>query len=202
MNSELIRSIVREEWEQFQRVQNQGGRAPCQNDYRTFAIMRASQFSTWNDGLCESYLADLRGAAAGGRNLLTEKYAYMMKSTDPAGFENIRHLLPPVSREKADMIDGITAVQLGWQSEYVKKYPRFSAGSRPTDASSDSLYGTSFETYLRGELATYSERTLALYLAHVKALEAAGRNMTIENLECTARMYGFASLAEMEKISG
>lgn len=201
MNEELIKSIVREEWEQFQRVQNQGGRAPCQDDYRTFAIMRASQFSTWNEELCASYLCDLQEARVQGRNLLTEKYAYMMRNTDPAGFENIKHLLPTVPQEKTGMINAITAAQLKWQSEYVSMYPRFSAGSRPTDSVSDSLYGTSFETYLRGELATYSVRTLALYLAHVQRLEAERRNMTIENLECTARMYGFSSLEEMEKLS-
>ena len=43
--NELIGKIVDEEWAQFQLVNNQGGRASCQDDWRQFSIMRGSQFS-------------------------------------------------------------------------------------------------------------------------------------------------------------
>lgn len=202
MNAELIKEIIRKEWMQFQKVRNQGGRAPCQNDYQTFVIMRMSQFSTWSDDICRSYLDDLDEAEKQGRNLLSEKYAYMMQRTDPAGFEKIKHLIPPISQNKQRVIDVVADVQLRWQNEYVKRYPCVAAGSRPTAASADNLQCTSFETYLRGELATYSERTLSFYLERVRKFESEGRNMTLEALECTAKLYGFSSLNELEAQTG
>ena len=41
----LIAAIIGAEWQMFDKVQNEGGRAACQNDARTFAIMRYSQFA-------------------------------------------------------------------------------------------------------------------------------------------------------------
>lgn len=200
MNATII-TLVTKEWANFQEVHNKGGRAPCQNDYRTFAMMRTSQFSTWSEELCASYLADLERAEKEGRNLLTEKYAYMMERTAPDDYENMKHLLPVVSDAKKAMINQIVDIQLQWQSEYIKLYPKFSRGGRPMDANGDTSYYTSFETYLRSELMTYSDHTVSLYLAHVQKLYAQGINMTIENLECNAKLYGFSSLDEMENLT-
>ena len=44
----------------FGKVQNRGGRAACQNDARTFFIMRTSQLAAWNEEMRQSYLDDLR----------------------------------------------------------------------------------------------------------------------------------------------
>ena len=79
MTRELIENIVDREWSMFDRVRNEGGRASCQNDPATFRIMRTSQFMTWPEDLLRSYLADLEAADRVGRNLLTEKYAFMME---------------------------------------------------------------------------------------------------------------------------
>ena len=46
---EYIQGIIAIEWAMFDQVENEGGRASCQNDYRTFAIMRSSQYKCWND---------------------------------------------------------------------------------------------------------------------------------------------------------
>lgn len=35
----LIDEVIKREWEQFQYVQNEGGRASCQDDHETFVIM-------------------------------------------------------------------------------------------------------------------------------------------------------------------
>ncbi len=65
--------IVALEWNMFQRVQNEGGRASCQDDYPTFRLMRESQFSVWPEPVLASYLKDLETAVAAGRKLVTEK---------------------------------------------------------------------------------------------------------------------------------
>ena len=70
-----IQEIVAMEWDMFQLVQNQGGRASCQDDWVTFEIMRSSQFRAWDDRTRESYWQDLHDARDTGRNLLMEKYA-------------------------------------------------------------------------------------------------------------------------------
>ena len=55
----LIDEVIEREWEQFQYVQNEGGRASCQDDHETFVIMRKSQFMNWTQELLESYRQDL-----------------------------------------------------------------------------------------------------------------------------------------------
>ena len=66
--------IIKKEWNFFQQVENEGGRASCQEDPETFFIMRRSQFCAWPEELLNSYEADLTEAAAAGRNPLAEKY--------------------------------------------------------------------------------------------------------------------------------
>ena len=72
----LIQRLIEREWTLFDKVRNIGGRASCQDDRKTFFIMRGSQFLSWNVPLLESYENDLRAAQAEGRNLLAEKYGY------------------------------------------------------------------------------------------------------------------------------
>lgn len=127
--------------------------------------MRGSQFLSWNVPLLESYENDLRAAQAEGRNLLAEKYGYMMMWTSPKEFKEVRDLLPQVTDEKKGRVLRIAAIHMDWQKEIAKKYPALSQkGRRITqDGSAD----TAFETYLKGELLTYSEATLALYEAYL-----------------------------------
>ena len=58
--SEIAEDILNREWNLFQQVQNVGGRASCQEDERTFRIMRAAQFEAWNEAMLASYRQDLR----------------------------------------------------------------------------------------------------------------------------------------------
>ena len=69
---ELVCHIVSAEWTMFDKVHNCGGRACCQDDWGTFEIMRGSQMEAWPEDLLNSYLKDLREAAAEERNLLCE----------------------------------------------------------------------------------------------------------------------------------
>ena len=196
-----VAELILQEWNQFQQVRNEGGRASCQNHMKEFVMNRLAQFLTWDDAMRESYYEDLTEAESVGWNLLTEKYARMMRYTAPAQYAALCNRLPVISEPKERLVEKIVAIQLKWQEDYARRYPRVARGSRPTDHSADADYVTSFETYLRCELYTYSERTLRAYLSHAEELARRGGNMTIQNLEYMAKLYGFSSLQEMEEHS-
>lgn len=191
--------LAQMEWSQFQQVQNQGGRAACQDDPETFFRMRESQFASWPEGLADSYADDLRRAEEGGRNLLAEKYAWMMERTAPEEFAGLAHLLKAPSKRALDLIEEIVALQLPWMAAYRKAYPALAAGNRPLTSREDLPWETSFETYLRGELHTYSEGTLALYLDHLRSLADGGKNLTLLIMETMVRSYGYRDLAQAER---
>ena len=119
----LIDRIIEIEWKMFQGVSNIGGRASCQEDLKTFQIMRSSQAASWSEEALESYLDDLKNAESAGRNLLSEKYARMMLSTSLAEYARIEHLLPPVPPGALDLIERIVAIVLEWEKELLGNFP-------------------------------------------------------------------------------
>lgn len=197
---EKTEALVQTEWEAFQRVQNAGGRAACQDDHETFTAMRRSQFSAWTEEMIDSWQQDLEDARTDGRNLLAEKYAWMMQSTAPEEFERIRHLLPEEEEGRKEIIEKITAREVAWMLEYKKEYPCLAAGNRVIRSGEDTPYETSFETYLRGELHTYSMRTLGLYRDRIDELEDAGENLAFLTMGAMVREYGYRDLAHAEKL--
>lgn len=194
----IIEQIVEMEWEMFQNVRNTGGRAACQDDFETFHVMRKSQFLTWDLPLLESYWQDLQEGKVQGRNLVMEKYAYMMESTAPKEYEAIATGLPKISEEKQAMIEQIVAIQVGWREEFAEKYPHLSGQARIIHTSEDTLYDISFETYLRGELKTYSMQTLVLYGRRIVAFVQEQKNMTEEIMRYTTAFYGYKTLEDAE----
>ena len=130
--------------------EKQGGRASCQEEPETFKIIRTSNFLNWSEATLESYLQGLEEAKKMGRNLMTEKYARM------------EGLIPSPDTETFSLINKIVAIECGWLEELAKKSPHLKP-ARPIYSADDSLWGVSSETYARGELATYSRRTLELY---------------------------------------
>lgn len=196
--TERIAALIDLEWSLFDQVHNEGGRASCQNDPRAFRAMRASQFAVWPDELVESYHADLKDAIAEGRNPLAEKYAFMMASTSPDTFREMEDMLPRLSEAALVDVESIVAVNVAWEREVDAAFPAVRAGGRPLTSAEDTPWATSFETYLRGELKTYSPRTLALYAAFTRVCAASGRNLARENAENIVRAYGYASLEAAE----
>ena len=202
MGQELVRKIVEAEWEMFSAVNSGSGqRASCQEDPTTFTIMRSSQAAAWPEELQESYYRDLLAAKETGRNLLTEKYARMMESTDPPAFERLRSRLPAVEEETLEQIEEIVRVHLKWKVETFRRYPRLTAHGRSFYTRDDTRYNTSFETYLRGELRTYSPETIRLYRDMVDRMEAAGENLEQQYLLETVRQYGYDSLEQAEELN-
>ena len=80
MKNELINQIIATEWEMFQKTQNVGGRAWCQDDKVQFDANRRAQFEIWDEKTLQSYLHDLQEAESAGQNPVTLKYAYMMET--------------------------------------------------------------------------------------------------------------------------
>lgn len=197
-----VRRIVEEEWKLFDRVQNIGGRASCQNSPDTFFVMRSSQIMAWSEAMQESYWNDLIAAAQQGRNLLTEKYAYMMARTSPTEFARICSQLPARLPEKDRLIDDICAQSVAWQEQLAGQYPHLVGHGRAIRKETDSLYATSFETYLWGELATYSLDTVKLYHAYVRQLKTQEKNLCAMILQNTVQQLGYASLEDAEAKAG
>lgn len=196
---DLVEEVIRREWDQFQRTENEGGRASCQGNWPMFHQMRASQFMTWPEDLLRSYLDDLDEANRVGRNLVTEKYARMMASTAPDEYrERIEPFIPRLSDERIARQERVIDVQVAWARDFRGRYPKLGAAMRVLTTAEDTPEDTSFETYLRGELGTYSDRTMALYEAMVENLQAAGRNLTEQTVANTVRLGGFADLTEAE----
>ncbi len=199
MLEQVAESIVQHEWNQFQLVNNEGGRAACQGNWPTFHQMRISQFLTWTQDMLNSYADDLDNADAAHRNLLTEKYARMMESTDPDYYHReLEAALPRLSAERVETQEAIIKQQVEWARDFMNSYPKLGAGMRVLTTQQDTRDVTSFETYLRGELSTYSDKTLALYNDFVQDLVKNGHNLTQKTLEFTIKLGGFANLDEAE----
>jgi hypothetical protein len=198
--SELIDRIVDIEWRMFSSVQNKGGRASCQEDPETFKIMRISQFKTWSRATLQSYYSNLREAENTGINLMTEKYARMMKSTMSTEYRKFKHLLQPLIPEVHDLIEKILEIEIKWQEDFSKKYPCISQSGRPIRSSNDSTHTVSIETYLRGELETYSKTTLELYYQDVKdhVSQKINRPELVYNNQ--VKYYGYNSLKDAEAV--
>lgn len=191
----LIAAIIEAEWQMFDKVQNEGGRAACQNDARTFAIMRYSQFAPLPQDVLESYRDDLAAAAQVGRNLLAEKYAYMMEYTDPATFDRtLRDHLPAVSAYKQELCARIANRLIRDEQQFAARYPALHAQGRPTEgAQADDV---SVHVYALGELKTYSERTLERYDAWLRAHPE--ENISINVHRVMVQLYGYDSLEAAE----
>lgn len=197
--NQLIETIISIEWNMFDKVNNVSGRAACQDDYETFHIMRKSQLDAWNKPMLKSYLSDLREAELIGRNLLSEKYAYMMELTSPDEYKSIQDQLPVRSDEKMSLIQTITQIQVSQSEALKKEYPLLQATGRPIHTSEDTPFSVSFETYLVGELSTYSMNTLLAYKAYLDELDSKNLSLNRMILENTTRQYGYASLDAAER---
>lgn len=206
MNMEqLVQKVVDAEWEMFSTVHNEGGRASCQDQRGIFTIMRESQLDVWGESVLESYLNDLEEASSQGRNLIAEKYAWMMEVTDPEGFEQIKDMLPLQSMEKLSLVDQICEIQDAWTEEFREKYPHIML-ARPARQSEEAEEqrphnGTAVDTYARGEYLTYSEETLKRLLSRFTMMKENGMNAAEKIVENEMKALGYDNLEEADEAS-
>lgn len=191
---ELVDAIVNLEWKAFDKVKNAGGRAECQDDWETFEIMRKSQYLTWNVDMLVQYRLDFEAANSAGRNLISEKYARMMESTVPDEYKAIEKELPVIPKEKKAIMETVISIQVQWMEEFASEYPGLARNARIIHTSEDKPWDTSYETYLRGELGTYSDVMLTLYGRFVVEISQKEENLAKMIMINTVKMYGYDSL--------
>ncbi len=198
LKAALIDELVRLEWEAFDKVVNEGGRADCQDDFNTFTIMRTSQYYNWTEEMLKSYIIDFHRANDRGWNLVTEKYGRMMESTAPHRYQEMKESFPVIPKEKKQIIEEIVKIQVSWMEEFAEEYPKAASNARSIHTYEDTPFNTSYETYLRGEISTYSDDTLELYGRFIASLCKEGFNLAEMTMYNTALLYGYDSLEDLE----
>lgn len=192
----LALMIAKAEFAAFDKVQNEGGRASCQNNWPTFKVMRMSQYLTWDEEMLLQYLADFQMNFSKGRNMIEEKYARMMESTAPEQYARFKENLSIIPKEKRIIIEEIIRLQVQWMEEFAAQYPGLAQNARLIHTSEDTPFDTSYETYLRGELGTYSDKMIELYGRYIVAHAQNGVNVAQEIMWNTVQFYGYSSFEE------
>ena len=161
--------------------------------------MRKSQWETFPLNILESYLEDLKNAKEKRQNIVVEKYARMMEYSVPSEYEMIKDFLPKISFKKKETVDEIVKIYLNWEKDVIKKYPKLTSNARPLYSKDDTPDSASIETYLRGELYSYSEKTLNLYYEYINECIRKNKNLALENIKNIVLKKGFLSLGEAEE---
>ncbi|MBD5607903.1 MAG: DUF4125 family protein [Desulfovibrio sp.] len=163
---DLLDEIVKRELEMFLATPNEGGPAECQQRPEAFRLMRLMTHSAHDDEFLRSYLKDLDEAKRVGRNFMIEKYARM------------DNLIPPLN--ESPLLDEISKAETDWIDEAAALYPDIikREGSER------------FRHYLRCELETLSDETLALYDDEIKRAMSQNRNMALERHNWLAQKLG------------
>lgn len=195
---DIINEIVKLEFEAFDKVENEGGRAECQNNWPFFYVMRKSQYLTWTDDMLLCIRDLWLENKAKGWNMITEKYGRMMESTALDEYKELEKYFPPKSDETRAIVDQIAQIQVEWMKDFASKYPKLASQARDITSDSDAIDNASYETYLKGELMTYSEELLKMYAGFVVDLYRKGKNLAQMTIKNTAKLQGYGSLEEAE----
>ena len=200
MKLEKVEKILQLEWNMFQKVENIGGRASCQEDFETFYIMRRSQYENWTDEMLDVWTKYVEESEVAGRNLLSEKYARMMQYSDLHYYnKHLKHKLPVTPVKIFRLINEIVEQLILWEEELGKRYPLVVGTGRPLRSEEDYKGQTSLETYARGELETYPEELLILYRDYVKDLASKGISLSENNQLTMVKLYGYETIEEAEE---
>jgi len=183
---ELINDILDRELKMFLTVPTMQ-KASCQEDPDSFKKIRRSHFMTWGRKTLNSYLEDLKEAEKDGRNLMRDKYARM------------DNLIPKLY--DGPLIDQIVEIELKWQKYMFEQYPNLMGGARPLTSDQDTPFSTSFETYLKGELESYSEKTLSCLYDDVKNAFEKGENVTEKLYVNMVKQMGYSSIDDAEAVA-
>lgn len=164
---EYIQSIILYEWDSFDRVVNFEKRAACQDNIEQFVLMRMAQYLSFSHQVLKSLLADFKRAHEEGRNLISEKYARMMSYTDVVQYErDIKANLKYVSPVKEELICSIRAIYQD-SCERCNDMVQTQLHARPYVSQAKNI---SALDYFTSEIASWSYRSLRLFMQDLKAL--------------------------------
>lgn len=195
---DAINEIIRLEFEAFDKVKNEGGRAECQNNWPFFCVMRKSQYLTWTDEMLVCIKNLWLENKSKGWNMITEKYGRIMESTAPDEYKELEKNFPLKSDQTRAIVNQIAEIQVEWMKDFAEQYPKLAVQARDITSDTDAIDNASYETYLKGELLTYSDELLKMYAQFVVDLYREGKNLAKMTIENTARLQGFRSLDEAE----
>lgn len=201
--NQLVGGIVTKEWEMFLNINGGKKRAPAQEQPVKYFAIRRSYFYSWSREAAYSYMKDLTAAQAIGRNLPREKYIHMMKYTDPKGYGELSYWLPFLEPEREALVNEILYGHLLDQmTRLAEQYPNFMLATRPLRISEEHDDGgpASLESFMMGELLTYSIDTLKLLLKHIIDLENQGIEFVRLVKETTAKTMNYGSLEDAERM--
>ena len=171
-NEKIITDIIDVEWSMFSTV-NASEKSPCQEQEKTFRLMRWMSYSVCDEKVLEAILANVLEAKKKGRNLMTEKYG-MMEGKIP--LQNIHPITEKILTKEAEMM-----------KEVAEKYPlTFQTKSEQ------------FGNYAACEYATYSDDSLYLYHEMIERYESEKVNIVEERYNNLFKKLGYDSLADKE----
>lgn len=195
---ELIEDIIDLEWDLFRNVNSKAPKAACQLDKKAFHLYRFSNYAIWTVDILDTYKAFILDSIKAGRNILTEKYAYMMEETDPENWESISAHLREIDEEEIILIEKIWEINRIWATDLQARFPNLLSLGRPIEASGDENQVTSAETYFKCELKTYTMEILTkLYSWYSKNLDE-GKSLLEDNYKIMVSLLGFSNLQEAE----
>lgn len=163
---DLLNEIVQRETRMFTETPIENGASEFQQRPEAFRLTRLMAHSAHGEDFLRSYLKDLEDAKKTGRNFVAEKYARM------------DNLIPPLNEDP--LLDQIAKAETDWLAEASRMYPAIIKGAGSEQ----------FRQFLRCELETLSDDTLAIYGDEIKKAEAEKRNLAIERHNWLARKLG------------
>lgn len=136
----------------------------CRENPAAFRGVRRAAFETWDELTLDSYLNDLKEAKEKGRNLMTLKYARMNGDI--------------LCINDNPIIETILMIHSDMSLEFARKHPGII---------DDNQKGI---RYLRGELETYSDRTLSRYHSNLIRAKLQGINLVEEAYRKMYKLIG------------
>ncbi|MDP9858489.1 hypothetical protein J2S71_000185 [Olsenella profusa DSM 13989] len=165
--------LVALEWKQFDSVLGMNGRASCQDDLRQFFAYRSAQYLAFPHELVHPVLSELKRADDEGRNLIAEKYARMMRVTDPEIYRTTwARKLPIPSPVRKAALAQIRALLSPALDDAARELPQSHLHARPDRSNARTV---SAMDYFLAEVEGYSLGTI------YRLRDALGRQLPREN---------------------
>ncbi|MCI6274824.1 MAG: DUF4125 family protein [Coriobacteriaceae bacterium] len=192
--SELVETVLGREDEDFERALQEPN-PPC--DATSLGLVlnrfRAAGLALWPESLLEAYLQDLENARACEKSMVLERAAYLFGTPYRP---DAHRMLPPKSYEFCERVGLISKLSLIWEVRAREIVPRLTSRLGALISEEDRPGEPSYESRLRAELMSYSQRTIDEYGSWVFGCWGAGRNPNMQAYDGAAIELGFSGAYE------